>query len=164
LGGEVAIEQINGSGFGEAFETVKQGFLSFFTEDIPNWWNTYIAPIFTGEFWQTQWQNIVTWWNSTVAPIFTAEFWSTKFYNAGVAFGNFIKSIIDSIVSIGKKLGEFVDKIKNALSSYENEVLGYYLQGYNYNDIAIKLDVTPKSIDNALTRIKNKLNFLKSKE
>lgn len=59
---------------------------------------------------------------------------------------------------------ELLDKIKNALSPYENEVLGYYLQGYNYNDIAVKLDVTPKSIDNALTRIKNKLNFLKSKE
>lgn len=59
---------------------------------------------------------------------------------------------------------ELLDKIKETLSDYENEVLGYYLQGYNYNDIAVKLDVTPKSIDNALNRIKNKLNFLKSKE
>ena len=59
---------------------------------------------------------------------------------------------------------ELLEKIKNTLSDYENEVLGYYLQGYNYNDIAAKLEVAPKSIDNALNRIKNKLNFLKSKE
>lgn len=59
---------------------------------------------------------------------------------------------------------ELMAKIKETLSDYENEVLGYYLQGYNYNDIALKLDMTPKSIDNALNRIKNKLNFLKEKE
>lgn len=59
---------------------------------------------------------------------------------------------------------ELLEKIKSTLSDYENEVLNYYLQGYNYNDIAQKLDVSPKSIDNALNRIKNKLNFLKSKE
>lgn len=59
---------------------------------------------------------------------------------------------------------ELLGKIKSTLSDYENEVLNYYLQGYNYNDIAQKLDVSPKSIDNALNRIKNKLNFLKSKE
>ena len=56
---------------------------------------------------------------------------------------------------------ELLEKIQNALSDYENKVLGYYLEGYNYNDIAAKLDAAPKSIDNALNRIKRKLNFLK---
>lgn len=56
---------------------------------------------------------------------------------------------------------ELVLKIKETLSEYEYKVLSFYLQGYNYNDIALKLNVSPKSIDNALTRIKNKLNFLK---
>ena len=59
---------------------------------------------------------------------------------------------------------ELMEKIKSTLSDYENKVLEYYLQGYNYNDIAVKLSVSSKSIDNALNRIKNKLEFLKSKE
>ena len=39
----------------------------------------------------------------------------------------------------------------------------YYLKGYSYVDIAKKLGETPKSIDNALTRIKKKLQFLKER-
>ena len=54
--------------------------------------------------------------------------------------------------------------LKEVLSDYENQVLHFYLLGYNYTDIATKLNVTPKSIDNALNRIKNKLDFLKNKE
>ena len=43
------------------------------------------------------------------------------------------------------------------LSSYEKKVLGFYLEGLNYQEIAKELDKTPKSIDNALSRIKSKL-------
>jgi hypothetical protein len=35
-----------------AWEQFKLAFANFFTQDIPNWWNTYIAPFFTAEFWQ----------------------------------------------------------------------------------------------------------------
>ena len=59
---------------------------------------------------------------------------------------------------------ELMSKIKDTLSNYENEVLSYYLEGYSYIDIANKLNETPKSVDNALNRIKNKLHFLKNKE
>lgn len=59
---------------------------------------------------------------------------------------------------------ELMSKIKETLSNYENEVLSYYLEGYSYIDIANKLNETPKSVDNALNRIKNKLHFLKNKE
>ena len=59
------------------------------------------------------------------------------------------------------RYNELKHKIKGTLSDYENEVLEYYLKGYNYQDIALKINATPKSIDNALNRIKNKLNFLK---
>ena len=59
---------------------------------------------------------------------------------------------------------ELMAKIKETLSVYENKVLELYLEGYNYNDIALKLDVSSKSVDNALNRIKNKLEFLKIKE
>lgn len=59
---------------------------------------------------------------------------------------------------------ELLKIIEDTLSEYENKVLKLYLLGYNYQDIAVKLNVAPKSIDNALNRIKNKLNFLKDKE
>ena len=47
------------------------------------------------------------------------------------------------------------------LSSKEKEVLELYLQGYNYVDISKLLQSSSKSIDNTLTRIKNKLKSLR---
>ncbi len=52
-------------------------------------------------------------------------------------------------------------EIKKVLSDYELKVLKLYLKGLNYNDIAKQISATPKSVDNALNRIKNKLQFLK---
>ena len=54
-------------------------------------------------------------------------------------------------------------EIKNVLSNYELKVLKLYLKGLNYNDIAILISATPKSVDNALNRIKTKLQFLKER-
>ena len=54
------------------------------------------------------------------------------------------------------------DLISNKLSEFEQQVLQLYLEGYKYNDIIEKLNVTYKSVDNALSRIKTKLaNFKK---
>ncbi|MBQ9188645.1 MAG: RNA polymerase sporulation sigma factor SigH [Clostridia bacterium] len=47
------------------------------------------------------------------------------------------------------------------LSSLEQTVLGMYLGGYSYQQIAQHLDRPPKSIDNALQRIKHKLEALR---
>lgn len=51
-----------------------------------------------------------------------------------------------------------VEKINRMLSKMEKRVLGYYLQGMNYQQIAEVMDKKPKSIDNALQRIKGKLS------
>lgn len=48
------------------------------------------------------------------------------------------------------------------LSEFEQEVLGLYLRGIGYIQIAEQLDKEPKSIDNALQRIKTKLNQILS--
>ena len=51
-------------------------------------------------------------------------------------------------------------EIHRALSSMENRVLEYYLKGYGYIQIAKIMGKTPKSIDNALQRIRGKIrNF-----
>lgn len=48
-------------------------------------------------------------------------------------------------------------KLDQELSGYEKEVLKLYMLGKDYKDIGEELDKSPKSIDNALQRIKKKL-------
>ena len=47
--------------------------------------------------------------------------------------------------------------ISDSLSKKENQVLTLYLAGDSYTDIADKLQLSPKSVDNALQRIRKKL-------
>ncbi|MBR3750677.1 MAG: RNA polymerase sporulation sigma factor SigH [Clostridia bacterium] len=48
-------------------------------------------------------------------------------------------------------------KIEELLSDFEKKVLAAYLAGESYRDIARELEASPKSVDNALQRIKKKL-------
>lgn len=58
---------------------------------------------------------------------------------------------------------EITHEINKKLSPFERQVVEYYLKGYNYLDIAKFLSRPSKSIDNALSRIKKKLEFLKER-
>ena len=60
-----------------------------------------------------------------------------------------------------ERICEIIKQIKATLSPMELKVLALYLKGYNYNEISKLGGFSKKSIDNALTRIKNKLAFLK---
>lgn len=60
-----------------------------------------------------------------------------------------------------EKILEINTRINEILSSYEKKVLHYYVLGLNYVEIAEKLKKEPKSIDNALSRIKIKLKDVK---
>ncbi len=55
-----------------------------------------------------------------------------------------------------KAMEEKMDKV---LSPLERKVFSLYLRGMDYREIAAELNRTPKSIDNALTRIKRKLSM-----
>lgn len=55
------------------------------------------------------------------------------------------------------------EEIRKALSPMENKVLTYYMQGYGYVKIAKLLGKNPKSIDNALQRIRGKIRACKEK-
>ncbi|MDD3397192.1 MAG: sigma-70 family RNA polymerase sigma factor [Clostridia bacterium] len=57
---------------------------------------------------------------------------------------------------------ERLKQIKATLSDYEFKILIHYIKGYKYSYIANLIDKDFKSIDNALTRIKQKLSFLKN--
>lgn len=60
-----------------------------------------------------------------------------------------------------ERIKELWDSIKNALSTLEYKILSLYLRGYSYGEIASSLEINKKSVDNALSRIKSKLSFLK---
>lgn len=49
-------------------------------------------------------------------------------------------------------------KIEECLSAMEKQVFDLYMEGMTYQEIARNLDKEPKSIDNALQRIKSKVN------
>lgn len=59
---------------------------------------------------------------------------------------------------IGEEQKELIEKeIQNVLSNLEREVFQCYLDGKSYQEIACDLDIHAKSIDNALQRVKRKL-------
>ncbi|MBR2614470.1 MAG: sigma-70 family RNA polymerase sigma factor [Clostridia bacterium] len=48
-------------------------------------------------------------------------------------------------------------KMEKVLSKFEFDVFNFYLKNYSYKEIAVKLDKTEKSINNAVQRIRKKL-------
>lgn len=62
-----------------------------------------------------------------------------------------------------ERLNDLLSLIMKALTHLEFEVLHYYVEGYTYDEIAKKLNRQEKSIDNALQRVRRKMDEL-SKE
>lgn len=55
-------------------------------------------------------------------------------------------------------VSNLLEAIYEELSSFENEVLRLYIVGCSYSEIGKRLDKNQKSIDNAIQRIRKKLN------
>ena len=70
----------------------------------------------------------------------------------------------DDKVIADENANELNSQINKNLSHLEKKILSLYLRGYNYNEISQLGQVNKKSIDNALTRIKQKLSFLKNQD
>lgn len=61
-------------------------------------------------------------------------------------------------VLIGREeLQEYLDAAKGQLSGFEAKVLNCYLEGLSYQEIAVQVKRSPKSVDNAVQRIRRKL-------
>lgn len=64
-------------------------------------------------------------------------------------------------MAISKQKGEYINReIEKELSEFELTVLKKYCLGLSYDDIASECDVSKKSVDNALSRIRSKLLHL----
>ena len=51
-------------------------------------------------------------------------------------------------------------KLNNILSVLERKMLKAYLEGKTYQEIALEIKKSPKSVDNGMQRIKRKLDLL----
>lgn len=58
---------------------------------------------------------------------------------------------------LSEQSAEFSAKLSKLLSAKELKVLGLYLDGFSYKQIADKLEIPVKSVDNSLSRAKQKL-------
>lgn len=56
-----------------------------------------------------------------------------------------------------QKAQEVIRRVKEELTQRERDVLSLFISGLKYDEIAERLSVTPKSVDNALQRIRKKL-------
>ena len=63
----------------------------------------------------------------------------------------------EEIMISKERFSNMMDKMVEVLSKFELQVLNLFLSGKSYSEIAKKLSKTEKSIDNALQRIKKKV-------
>ena len=89
-------------------------------------------------------------------------------FNRSVFDGDNERPLIDVLTStrmtdpeevlIGREnYAAVADSIEHSLCKLEHNALGLYLYGYSYQQIADALQVTTKSVDNAIQRVKKKL-------
>ena len=77
------------------------------------------------------------------------------------------KYVEDPLDTITKKeyFATLENNVNNSLSTFEKDVLKYYIEGVSYQDIAVRLNTQTKSIDNAIQRIRKKaIKIIKSEE
>ena len=63
---------------------------------------------------------------------------------------------IDEIVIYRDEMERLVEKIRKELSPLENRVLTSYLEGFSFDEMAVRLRVEKKAIQNAMYRIRSK--------
>lgn len=62
----------------------------------------------------------------------------------------------EDIIIHREEMETLLKRLESKLSSMEKKVLALFLQGLTYQEIAVAMNKTPKAIDNAIQRIKNK--------
>lgn len=81
--------------------------------------------------------------------------------NADVLKSNTICLNPEEDVILQEDYENLLKEISEKLSTLEFKILNEFLKEQNYEEIAKNLNLSKKSVDNALTRIRNKLKYLK---
>ena len=63
----------------------------------------------------------------------------------------------EDLIILKEQNSEMMKQVEQLLSEREREAFYLYLSAYSYNQIAEKLGITSKAVDNAITRAKSKL-------
>lgn len=63
-----------------------------------------------------------------------------------------------------QKVKKIIARLKQKLNQLEKQILSFYLQGYRYLEIAEKLGITTKQVDNTLSKAKRVLEKFKIEE
>lgn len=66
------------------------------------------------------------------------------------------KSLIDK-----ERLDFILDSLIQHLSKLERRILNLYLQGLSYREIAVRIGRSEKSVDNAISRVKRKIDLIR---
>ena len=68
----------------------------------------------------------------------------------------------ETLLILKEESEKIIGTIYNLLSPFETQVLNLYLRGKSYTDIALLLNKSSKSIDNAIQRIRNKAEAIQT--
>ena len=63
----------------------------------------------------------------------------------------------EALFIIREELQERMRLLRSQLSGFEAKILGLYLKGLSYSEIAAEINRSPKSVDNAVQRVRRKL-------
>jgi RNA polymerase sporulation-specific sigma factor len=75
---------------------------------------------------------------------------------------SFLRDPEESVIA-RERADEITDCLYGALSRFESRILELYLEGMSYEELAAAVNKTPKSVDNAVQRIRKKLaQYLKN--
>lgn len=78
-------------------------------------------------------------------------------FDENSTLGMFFLRDPEEFVIARERADEITDSLQGSLSRFESRVLGLYLEGMSYEEIAAAVNKTPKSVDNAVQRIRKKL-------
>lgn len=67
----------------------------------------------------------------------------------------------EAIFIAEEQTGQFLEKLKTNLSKLECRIFKLYIAGFSYAEIATELEITTKAVDNAIQRIRNKINLIR---
>ena len=80
-----------------------------------------------------------------------------EYLDEEIPLASSFRSAEDDFIS-RESVSQLNEELNSVLSKFENEVLRLHIIGCSYNEIAERLGKSPKAIDNALQRVRNKLS------
>ena len=86
---------------------------------------------------------------------FDTPFFDSNSYTVGSS--DIAQANPEDLLILQESFNEMWKRVQKQLSEFEAKILGFYLDGLSYQEIAVKVCKSPKSVDNAVQRIRRKV-------